>query len=641
MFYLIRKGEHPMIILPSKVTAAQQRQPHIVRPSLSEVVKLVGIVSLAAVISACQPPQKTEIDAQEKPAKLTAEDAKKFVKDAEKSLDASYEITGKAFWVQANFVTEDTNALAAKASEESTIQGVKLAVAAQTFDHLELDYDTRRKLNILKSGLVLPAPSDQAKTAELSKLTSSLDATYAKGCTAAGECYSLGDLSHTLASSDDPNAMLEAWLNWRKVSPQMKADYQRMVEIANEGSTQLGYKDVGALWRSKYDMPADAFASDMDRVWGQVKPLYDSLQCHVRAKLNQKYGDEVVALDQPIPAHLLGNMWAQTWENVYDDVAPKTESEGINVTERLAAKKYDEIEMVRTAETFFKSLGFEALPDTFWQRSLFTKPQGRDVQCHASAWDLSTTDYRIKMCIKKTAEDFTVIHHELGHNFYQRAYNLKQDFLYRNSANDGFHEAIGDTIALSITPKYLKEIGLIEQEPDASGDLPFLMNKALEGVAFLPFGLLVDKWRWGVFNGEIPADQYNKGWWDLREKYQGVKAPVERSEADFDPGAKYHVPGNTPYSRYFLARILQFQFHRELCKISGNEGPLHRCSIYGNKEAGAKLNAMLELGASKPWQDALQAMTGQRELDATAIIDYFAPLKVWLDEQNKERQCGW
>ncbi len=605
------------------------------------LVRLATVVCLSALSIACQPNQDIIQTVEPKTAAITTKDAKQFVADAEESLAGDYEITAKAFWVQANFITDDTNALAAKAGEESTKKSVQLAIAAQKFDDLKLDFDTRRKLDALKQGLVLPAPSDDAKTAELSKITAKLDATYAKGCTESGECFILGELNDTLANSDDESALLEAWVNWRKVSPQMRTSYQRMVEIANEGSKELGYADTGALWRSKYDMPADEFAADMDRVWGQVKPLYDSLQCHVRAKLNQKYGDDVVSLSEPIPAHLLGNMWAQSWENIYADVAPKTDTPAIDLTERLKAKQYSEIEMVRTAENFFKSLGFESLPDSFWKKSLFTKPKDRDVQCHASAWDLSTTDYRIKMCIKKTGEDFSVIHHELGHNFYQRAYNLKQDFLYRNSANDGFHEAIGDTIALSITPKYLKEIGLIDEEPDAAGDLPFLMKKALEGVSFLPFGLMVDKWRWGVFNGEIPADQYNKGWWELREKYQGVQAPVERTENDFDPGAKYHVPGNTPYSRYFLARILQFQFHRELCKISGNEGPLHRCSIYGNKEAGAKLIAMLEMGASKPWQDALEAMTGQREMDATAIIDYFAPLKVWLDEQNKERQCGW
>ena len=597
---------------------------------------------VSALLLGCQQQttDKQEVKSDKAPS-VTVEDAKKYVSDAEKSLESDYEIVGKAYWIQANFVTDDTSAVAAKFGEESTKKSVELALGTKAFKDLELDYDTRRKLDALQSGLVLPAPSDDIKTAELSKITSNLDATYAKGCNSEGDCFVLGDLSKTLANSSNPDEMLEAWKNWRTISPQMRESYQRMVEIANEGSVQLGYADTGALWRSKYDMPADEFSADMDRVWDQVKPLYDSLQCHVRAKLNDKYGDDVVSLTQPIPAHLLGNMWAQSWGNIYEDVAPKSETPAIDVTKRLEVKGYDEKAMVRTAEGFFTSLGFDPLPDTFWTKSLFTKPQDRDVQCHASAWDLSTTDYRIKMCINRTGEDFSVIHHELGHNFYQRAYNLKQDFLYRNSANDGFHEAIGDTIALSITPKYLKEIGLIEKEPDASGDLPFLMKKAMEGISFLPFGLLVDKWRWGVFSGEIPTDQYNKAWWDLREKYQGVKAPVERSEADFDPGAKYHVPGNTPYSRYFLARILQFQFHRELCKISGNEGPLHRCSIYGNKEAGAKLISMLEMGSSKPWQDALEAMTGQREMDATAIIDYFAPLKVWLDEQNKSRQCGW
>jgi len=605
----------------------------------SKILKLSAVLAVSSLTLACQPNKDNQQTVESKPA--TAEEAKQYVADAEKLLAENYELTGKAFWVQANFTTDDTNALAAKASEESTKRSVALALGTKRFNGLTLDYDTQRKLDILKSGLVIPAPSDDEKTKELSKITANLDATYAKGCTEDGECFTLGELSHTMASSSDEKELLNAWVNWRKISPQMRSSYQRMVEIANEGSKELGYDDTGALWRSKYDMPADDFAADMDRVWGQVKPLYDSLQCHVRAKLNEKYGDEVVSKTGPIPAHLLGNMWAQTWDNIYDDVAPQTTTKAVDVTERLKVKGYDEKAMVRTAEAFFTSLGFKPLPDSFWTKSLFTKPRDRDVQCHASAWDISITDYRIKMCIQKTGEDFAVIHHELGHNFYQRAYNLKQDVLYRSSANDGFHEAIGDVISLSITPKYLKEIGLIETVPDADGDLPFLMKKALEGVAFLPFGLLVDKWRWGVFNGEIPADQYNKGWWDLREKYQGVVAPVARSEADFDPGAKYHVPGNTPYSRYFLARILQFQFHRELCKISGNEGPLHRCSIYGNKEAGAKLNAMLEMGSSKPWQDALEAMTGQREMDATAIIDYFAPLKTWLDEQNKERQCGW
>ncbi|MET1253756.1 M2 family metallopeptidase [Aliikangiella maris] len=605
--------------------------------------KVILAACVATALTACQQEQAPQEKAAPPALKgPTAAQAKAFIDSAEKELESKYEFRAKTAWVQANFVTNDTSFLVAKMSEEATKDGVKLALDANKFNAVEADYDTRRKLEKLKAGLVLPAPNNDEQTAELAEITAKLDSIYAKGCTENKECHVLGELSKVLAdNSKSHQEKLAAWENWRKISPQMRKDYSRMVEIANKGSQELGFKDAGALWRSKYDMAADDFAVEMDRVWGQVKPLYNSLQCHVRAKLNEKYGDDVVSKTGPIPAHLLGNMWAQGWSNIFEDVAPSSETPATDLTARLKAKQYSEIEMVRTAENFFKSIGFAPLPDTFWTESLFVKPRDRDVQCHASAWDFSKDDYRIKMCIQKTAEDFVVIHHELGHNFYQRAYNLTQPPLYRESANDGFHEAIGDTIALSINDSYLKEIGLIDEIPDESADLPNLMKIALDKVAFLPFSLLVDKWRWGVFSGEITPEQYNQGWWELREKYQGVKSPVNRSESNFDPGAKYHIPGNVPYSRYFLAHILQFQFHRSLCQIAGYEGPLHRCSIYNNKEAGAKLEAMLQMGSSRPWQEALETLTGSNQMDATAMIDYFAPLKNWLDKQNESRQCGW
>ena len=372
-----------------------------------------------------------------------------------------------------------------------------------------------------------------------------------------------------------------------------------------------------------------------------MKPLYDELHAHVRARLGARYGTDRVPADGLIPAHLLGNMWAQQWGNIYDIVGPQGVGGGVDLTARIKARSLDAKEMVRYGERFFTSLGFEPLPETFWERSLFVKPQDRDVVCHASAWDVdSDHDLRIKMCIEQTGEDFVTIHHELGHNFYQRAYR-GQPFLFQNSANDGFHEAIGDTVALSVTPEYLVKVGLLDRAPGTEGDLGVLMRIALDKIAFLPFGLLVDKWRWKVFSGEVPEAKYNEAWWALRNKYQGVSAPVARSEADFDAGAKYHVPGNTPYMRYFLADILQFQFHRALCREAGFTGPLYQCSIYGNKEAGAKLAQMLAMGQSKSWQEALFAMTGERQMDATAILDYFKPLEQWLDEQNKGRKVGF
>jgi len=574
---------------------------------------------------------------------INADSAQAFIAETEAKYEELGEYAGHVFWIQANFFTHDSNWLVSKLSEELTGLGVQLAKEASRYNDVELDFNTRRKMNILKSGLTLPAPDDPEMTAELAEITTNLDSTYANGqyCRSEDDCLADVDIIRIMATSRDEAELKDLWQGWRTVSPPMRADYQRMVEIANQGSQELGFADTGALWRGNYDMPADEFTAEADRLWEQVKPLYESLHCYVKNELVDEYGDVAKTDSGMIPAHLLGNIWAQQWGNIFPLVAEGDADPGYDLTGLLVGADYDYMKMVKTGEAFFTSLGFDALPETFWERSLFTKPQDRIVQCHASAWDVDVEDYRIKMCIDITGEDFNTIHHELGHNFYQRAYNLNQDVLYRGGAHDGFHEAIGDFIALSITPNYLVQIGLLDEEPDASKDIGLLLAQALDKVAFLPFGLLVDKWRWQVFNGEISPEEYNAGWWSLREQYQGITPPVERTEADFDPGAKYHIPGNTPYMRYFLAHILQFQFHKAACDMAGWEGPIHRCSIYGNKEVGERLNAMLEMGASRPWPDALEAFTGTRQMDGSAIVAYFAPLKAWLDEKNAGKQCGW
>lgn len=618
--------------------------------SLNRRSKIALTVALALGLTACNDAQsKTDKTATAEASVInTAPDkaqAIAFINDAEaKMAELSIE-SNRAEWIYSNFITDDTAALSAAVGEKVSAASVKFATEAAKYANVELDPINARKLNILRSALVLPAPLDPAKNTELAQISSELNGLYGKGkyCFADGKCMTQPELSSLMAESRDPVKLLEAWKGWREIAKPMRPLFQREVELANEGAKDLGYANLSELWRSQYDMKPDDFSQELDRLWGQVKPLYESLHCYVRGELNKEYGDTVAPTTGPIPAHLLGNMWAQQWGNVYDLVAPDNADPGYDVTELLAKKGYDEHKMVKQAEGFFTSLGFAPLPESFWARSLFVQPKDRDVVCHASAWDLDNLDdIRIKMCIQKTAEDFSVIHHELGHNFYQRAYK-QQPFLFKNSANDGFHEAIGDTIALSITPSYLKQIGLLEEVPDASKDIGLLLKQALDKIAFLPFGLMIDQWRWKVFSGEITPAQYNQAWWDLREKYQGVKAPTERSEADFDPGAKYHVPGNVPYTRYFLAHILQFQFHQALCETAGDKGPVHRCSIYGNQAAGEKLNKMLELGLSKPWPEALKEVTGKETMDAKAVLDYFAPLKTWLDEQNTtaNRQCGW
>lgn len=587
-----------------------------------------------------QTPETTKISTSDI---LNQNDAEIFLMRVEQELITLNIEGSRAEWIYANFITEDTAKLSASANQKSTEAGVRFAIEAAKFDQVEVTTEQRRKLNTLKQSLVMPAPQDTKKSAELAQIGSKLGGMYGKGTytTKAGDTLNLGEMSSTMANSRDYDELLEMWTGWRTISPEMKPLFARQSELGNQGAQGLGYKDLGAMWRSNYDMPADDFANELDRLWGQVKPLYDDLHCYVRSELAEEYGEDKVQQDQPIPAHLLGNMWAQSWGNIYDLVAPDNADPGYDVTKQLAANNYDEIKMVKGAENFFTSLGFEALPETFWQRSLFTKPEDRDVVCHASAWDLDAKDdIRIKMCIQKTGEEFNVIHHELGHNFYQRAYK-NQPVYFQNSANDGFHEAIGDTIALSVTPKYLKEIGLINTIPDASKDIGLLMKMALEKIAFIPFGLMVDQWRWKVYSGEITPENYNSAWWELREKYQGVAAPIARDADAFDPGAKYHVPGGVPYSRYFLAHIQQFEFHKSLCEISGNTDPIHRCSIYNSKEAGKALNTMLEMGSSQPWQKAYKVLTGNEQMNATAVLDYFAPLHTWLKDKNQGKQCGF
>lgn len=574
---------------------------------------------------------------------LTQADAKAFLVQAQAEIAKMQTPAAHAQWSYATNITYDTAAVSAYFSEILSTRVASLAKEAAMFNDVEVDADTRRQLELLKGGLTIPPPADSEKAARLAQIGSELSSMYGSGqyCREDGTCLSLVEMSAQMATSRDADLLLEYWEGWREVSVPMKPLYEEQVGLANEGAQSLGFSNVSELWRGKYDMPADEFPKELDRLWSQVEPFYESLHCHVRAKLGEHYGEDTVPQDQPIPAHLLGNMWAQTWGNIYDVVKPEQEMQVPDVTAALKAQGYDELAMVKQAESFFSSLGFEQLPETFWERSMFQKPEGRDVQCHASAWNLDDQeDLRIKMCIQKTGEEFNVIHHELGHNYYQRAYK-DQPLLYRGSANDGFHEAIGDTIALSITPKYLKQIGLIDEIPDASNDIGMLMQVALDKIAFIPFGLMVDQWRWKVMSGEVAPEDYNKLWWELREKYQGVQAPVDRDVGAFDPGAKYHVPANVPYTRYFLAHILQFQFHKALCDIAGDEGPLNRCSIYGSEEAGTALNKMLEMGMSEPWQNAMTTLTGSPDMDASTIAAYFAPLKTWLDEQNKDRMCGW
>jgi peptidyl-dipeptidase A len=575
--------------------------------------------------------------------------ARRMLDAAEHELAIRSVALSRAGWIGENFITHDTELLAADAQADVALALKRLVDGARRFDGVALPAELRRRLLLLKLQLSAPAPPDSASAAEMSRLGAGLDADYGRGryCTPASAggapaCRNLDALEHVLAESRNPDSLLDAWRGWHAIGVPMRDRYARFVALANQGARAMGFADAGAMWRAGYDMPPDSFVAVVDQLWREVRPLYLQLHAYVRRRLVTRFGAQLVAPNGMLPVHLLGNMWGQDWSNIADVVAPAgAAGSGVDLTAILKAKHVGPLDLVRTGERFYVSLGFDSLPATFWERSLFVRPQDRDVVCHASAWYIDDpTDLRIKMCIEPSADAFTTIHHELGHDYYFRAYK-DQPFLYQAGANDGFHEAIGDAIALAITPRYLKEIGLLDSEPAATGDTLQLLRQALDHVAFLPFGITIDKWRWEVFAGKVTPDQYTKRWWELRGSYGGVMPPVARGPADFDPGAKYHVPGNTPYMRYFLAQVLEFQFYRALCKAAGSTGPLYRCSYYSSKEAGRRLNAMLQLGASRPWPDALATLTGQRQMDATALLDYFQPLLVWLERQNRGAPVGW
>lgn len=639
----------------------------------------LGVAAAVIGLSGCKKEPVPSSSTTTAPAAAPeGETADQFIARVNDEYKKMYPEMTAAQWLSSTYINDDSQLLSAKANERYLTQLNSWIEQSKKFEGKQMSPATARAIQLLKIGTAMPAPKDPAKLAELTQIATRMEGMYGSGsfCSGPGDtdCRQLGDLEDVLRNSRDYDAQLDAWKGWHTISKPMRKDYTRFVELVNEGAQNLGYADTGELWRSGYDMSPAELAAETDRLWGQVKPLYEQLHCYTRSRLESKYGvDKGQTGGGMLPAHLLGNMWQQDWGNLWDVLAPYTEQQAgsLDINGALA-RQYQQVldaqeaksggerspleqaqlevdanlanakQMTERAQDFYVSLGMPKLPDSYWAKTQFIKPRDRDVVCHASAWDMNMGgDVRTKMCIKPNEEDFTTIYHELGHVYYYLAYN-KQPPLFQTGAHDGFHEAIGDTIVLAMTPKYLQSIGMVgNQQQSNEALINAQMRMALAKVSFLPFGLMIDRWRWGVFDGSIKPDAYNKAWWELKAKYQGV-APVQaRGEEFFDAGAKYHVPGNTPYTRYFLSHILQFQFYKSLCDAAGYKGPLYECSFYGNKAAGAKFEAMLSKGASQPWQQTMKELTGGEKMDATAVLEYFAPLQTWLKQQNEGKSCGW
>ncbi len=615
-------------------------------------------------------------------AELENETADQFIARVNAELKAMYPELTASQWVASTYITDDSQLLASKGNERFLAQTNAWIEQARRFEGQEMSPATERAIKLLKLGTAMPPPKDPEKLAQLTQIASRMEGTYGSGtyCTTQGDtedCRQLGELEDVLRGNRDYDAQLDAWQGWHSVAQPMREDYVTFATLVNEGARDLGFADAGEMWRAGYDMPPAQLAAETDRLWGQVKPLYEQLHCYARTRLEAKYPGRGSVGGGLLPAHLMGNMWQQDWGNLWDILQPYEGAGSLDISstlerqyqtrlndllvkqnalidtdQRVEIARQAQLEnakaMTERAQDFYVSLGMPKLPENYWKNSQFIKPRDRDVVCHASAWDMNmggadgtSPDVRTKMCIKPNEEDFTTIYHELGHIYYDLAYNA-QPPLFQAGAHDGFHEAIGDTVVLAMTPSYLQSIGLLgEQQQSDEALVNSQMRMALAKVAFLPFGLMIDRWRWGVFDGSITPDNYNKAWWDLKARYQGVAPVTPRGEEFFDPGAKYHVPGNTPYTRYFLAHILQFQFYKALCDAAGYTGPLHACSFYGNKAAGEKFQAMLAKGNSQPWQQTMKELTGGETMDASAVLEYFGPLQEWLVQQNEGRSCGW
>ena len=459
------------------------------------------------------------------------------------------------------------------------------------------------------------------------------------------------ELTEILMKSRDPEELKYIWVQWRKATGEkMKSLYKRYVELSNMAATLNNFTDNAAYWMKDYE--ADDFPEQIDALWQQLKPLYLQLHAYVRRELRKKYGEDIVSKDGPIPAHLLGNMWAQAWSNIADFTIPYPGKQLPDVTDAMVKQGYNATTIFRVAEDFFTSINLTAMPDLFWERSILEKPKDRELICHASAWDFyDSKDFRIKQCTRVNTEDLLTAHHEMGHVEYYLQYK-NQPTVYKEGANPGFHEAVGDVIALSAsTPSHLKKINLLEDDStDREANINHLYLKGLDKIIFLPFAYMMDKWRWNVFQGKVTPDNYNCNWWDLAEVFQGIEPPVDRSEDDFDPGAKYHIVADVEYIRYYVSFVVQFQFHKSLCieakqydPQNPDSKPLHQCDIYNNKAAGNLLKSMLELGSSKPWPDAMEKITGQRNMDSAGLLEYFKPLTDWLTEENKKTNeyIGW
>ncbi|CRK96558.1 CLUMA_CG009925, isoform A [Clunio marinus] len=598
--------------------------------------------------------QQNPYDAEyERKIRIETENLRKFLIEIDKKNSAECTLNVAAQWAFETNVNEVTqiDALAAQQRYSDYMRSIWEQI--KLIDKTSLyDENLHRQLKLLASIGPSALPADQLD--RYNRIINDMLAIY-NSATICGyeqpfQC-SLRlqpHLKEIMAKSRDWDELTWVWTEWRRKAGKPIRDlFEQLTDLTNEAANYNNYKDAAEYWSFQFDTPN--FRYEMEDVWKEILPLYEQLHTYVRRKLREFYGPDKINRNAPLPAHILGNMYGQSW-NILDITVPYPGRSNLDVTPAMRAQGYSPLIMFQLGEEFFTSMNMTAMPPEFWAHSIFEEPVDRPVLCQPSAWDFCNgADYRIKMCTDVTHKDFVTVHHELAHIQYFLNYHNNPK-VFRDGANPGFHDAIGDAISLSITPKHLQGLGLIQKSiDDTAHEINFLFAMAMDKVVFLPYALALEQWRFDVFSKKVHKEQFNCHYWLLREKYGGIKPPVLRSELDFDPGAKYHVPANVPYMKYFFSTVFQFQLHRAMCIASKEfdpsnpSKPLHKCSIYRHHEAGHMLKKLMSKGASQPWQHTIQEVMGEGRLDGSAVREYFKPLEEWLRNENLRNQeyLGW
>nr|UJP38391.1 angiotensin-converting enzyme 2 [Taphozous melanopogon] len=587
----------------------------------------------------------------------TEEQAKTFLEKFNSEVEVLSFESSLASWNYNTNITDENVQKMSEAGDKLSAFYEEQYKLAKTYPLQEIQNLTiKRQLQVLQQNDPSVLSADKSK--RLNTILNEMSTIYSTGkvCNPNNpqECLLLAPGLENIMqkNSSDYNQKLWAWEGWRsEVGKQLRPLYEEYVALKNEMARGNNYEDYGDYWRGDYEtLGTDGYnysrnqlIEDVERIFAEIKPLYEHLHAYVRAKLMAVYPSRISPTGC-LPAHLLGDMWGRFWTNLYPLTVPFGQKPNIDVTNAMVNQGWDAERIFKEAEKFFVSIALPNMTEGFWKNSMLTEPSdGRKVVCHPTAWDLGQGDFRIKMCTKVTMEDFLTAHHEMGHIQYDMAYST-QPYLLRNGANEGFHEAVGEIMSLSVaTPKHLKAMGLLPPDfyEDKETEINFLLKQALNIVGTLPFTYMLEKWRWLVFKGEIPKEQWMKKWWEMKRKLVGVVEPLPHDETYCDPASLFHVANDYSFIRYFTRTILEFQFQEALCQTAQHKGPLHECDISNSTEAGSKLLQMLKLGKSEPWTSALEEIVGIKNMDVRPLLNYFEPLFTWLKDQNKNSFVGW